>query len=174
MEWYETIFEIIDMRSFSNLWYWIALATVWSMASHYVVGVPYDMVSRASRNAQAQADLETLVAIRVRRIEYIVRVSGVWLVALVTMALATLATLAIWYNIEFAQALGLIVLPMTVVGALSIRTADRIYSREITGEALRRTLSRHRLAVQVIGMLSVFVTAMWGMFRNLYVGPLGG
>ena len=25
----DTIFEVIDMRSFSNLWFWIALAVVW-------------------------------------------------------------------------------------------------------------------------------------------------
>ena len=32
MDWYLTLFEVIDMRSFSNLWFWIALAvptSVW-------------------------------------------------------------------------------------------------------------------------------------------------
>ncbi len=32
MDWYATVFELIDMRSFSNLWYWIALAVVWYAA----------------------------------------------------------------------------------------------------------------------------------------------
>jgi len=40
--WYETIFELIDMRSFSNLWYWIVLSVLWSTMSHWVLGVPFD------------------------------------------------------------------------------------------------------------------------------------
>ena len=47
LDWYQSIFELIDMRSFSNLWYWIALAVMWSTASHWVLGVPWDMVIRA-------------------------------------------------------------------------------------------------------------------------------
>ncbi|MEC7258626.1 MAG: component of SufBCD complex, partial [Pseudomonadota bacterium] len=50
MDWYSSIFELIDMRSFSNLWFWIALAVTWSTTSHWVLGVPFDMVNRARRN----------------------------------------------------------------------------------------------------------------------------
>ena len=42
-------FEVIDMRSFSNLWYWVALAVLWSSASHWVMGIPHDMIYRARR-----------------------------------------------------------------------------------------------------------------------------
>jgi hypothetical protein len=45
------VFEVIDMRSFSNLWYWIALAVLWSSTSHWVLGVPFDMIQRARRRA---------------------------------------------------------------------------------------------------------------------------
>ena len=62
MDWYQTLFEMIDMRSFSNLWFWIALAVMWSTASHWVLGVPFDMVLRARRHGEeAQADLEDMV-----------------------------------------------------------------------------------------------------------------
>ena len=49
MDWYDTVFEVIDMRSFSNLWYWIGLAVLWSSVSHWVLGVPYDSILRAKR-----------------------------------------------------------------------------------------------------------------------------
>jgi hypothetical protein len=69
---HETIFELIDMRSFSNLWFWIALAVVWSTASHWVLGVPYDMVLRARRvDGLAEVDLEDMVRININRILYI-------------------------------------------------------------------------------------------------------
>ena len=64
MNWYELLNEMIDMRSFSNLWFWIALAVMWSTTSHWVLGVPFDMVIRAARaetkgeGSQAQQDLD--------------------------------------------------------------------------------------------------------------------
>ena len=56
MDWYQTIFELIDMRSFSNLWYWIVLAVLWSSVSHWVLGVPFDMVQRAKRHGGKSLD----------------------------------------------------------------------------------------------------------------------
>ena len=72
MNWYTSLFELIDMRSFSNLWFWIALAVVWSSASHWVLGVPFDLVQRARRDqGQALTDLEDLTRINVNRVLYI-------------------------------------------------------------------------------------------------------
>ncbi len=175
VNWYTAVFELIDMRSFSNLWYWIALAAVWSTASHWVLGVPFDMVTRARRfGGQAQEDLEILARINVNRLMFIARVSGLGLVSLVSMLLTVLLILGFWYDVEFAQAVVLIALPLTAVGALSMSTARLIEVQGSAGEDLQRRLSRHRLVVQLIGILSIFVTAMWGMYQNLDVGPLGG
>ena len=105
MDWFQLITEVIDLRSFSNLWYWIGLAVVWSTVSHWVLGVPYDIVLRARRRGgQAMEDLEDLARINVNRILQLVR---------------------------------------------------------------------HRFWTQLIGMVAIFVTAMWGMYKNLYVGPFG-
>lgn len=172
---YQTIFEIIDMRSFSNLWFWIALAVVWSTTSHWVLGVPYDMVLRARRNGgQDENDLEDIVRINVNRLLYIGRVSGLWVLALLCFTLTSLALLAFWYDVEFAQAVFLLAFPMTFVGALSLSTARLIAEEQPRGELLRARLARHRLWTQVIGMVSIFVTAMFGMYQNLVLGPFGG
>jgi len=174
VDWTGTVFELIDTRSFSDLWYWIALAVVWSRASHYVIGVPYDMVTRAAREGgQAQADLEDIVRIRGARHLRIVEAAGPWLVALVALALSVLLLLGFFYGVEFAQAMALIALPLTAVGWVSVATARAAAQGPLTGEALRRRMTRHRATVQVIGMVSVFVTALWGMYRNLDAGPWG-
>jgi len=82
LDWYDTVFEVIDMRSFSNLWYWIALAVIWSTVSHWVLGVPYDMVVRARRKGgQSEIDLVDMVRINTNRLLYIGRLSGLWLLA---------------------------------------------------------------------------------------------
>lgn len=166
---------MIDLRSFSNLWYWIGLAVIWSTASHWVLGVPFDMVLRARRHGgQASIDLEDLVRINCNRLLYIGRMSGLWLLAFSCAVISALAVLGFWYGVEFAQALFLFVFPLSIVGLLSMSTARLITDEGASGELLHKRLGRHRLYTQIIGMFSVFVTAMWGMFQNLTVGPLGG
>lgn len=162
------------MRSFSNLWYWIALAVMWSSASHYVLGVPYDTVLRARRSGgQTVEDLESLVRINVSRLLYIAQMSGLWLAGLTCFLLTLLVLLGFVYWVEFAQAVFLLFAPMTIVGLLSLNTARLIHDEGSTGDALYKRLFRHRIIVQFIGMISVFITAMWGMYTNLSLGPFG-
>lgn len=170
MDWKQTLFDVIDFGSFSAVWYWIVLAVVWSTTSHWVLGVPYDMVLRARRHGDgALVDLEVLVRINVNRLLFIARESGPWLVGIAAFGLSVLGTLGFWYDQELAQAVFLIMVPMTLVGVLSLSTARRIEARGLTGDALCRVLHRHRLWTQLIGMLSIFVTAMYGMLHNLQV-----
>lgn len=172
MDFTKTLLEVIDMRSFSNLWFWIVLAVVWSSASHYPIGIPYDLVMRARRHrGQALVDLQDLVRINVNRILHITRVAGIWLIGFVCFALTSLLILGFWFWVEFAQAVGLIALPMSGVGLLSVATAARIEADEPEGDLLFRRLARHRFWTQVIGMISIFVTAMFGMYRNISVVP---
>ncbi len=175
MDLYSSIFELIDMRSFSNLWFWIALAVLWSSASHWVLGVPFDMVQRARRSGgQAEQDLEDLVRINSNRLLFIARVSGLWILAFACFVLTGLLLLGFAYGLEIAQALFLLGFPMSVVGLISLSTARLIQLEDASGEHLRKRLTRHRLYVQLIGVVSIFVTALWGMYQNLSIGPLGG
>lgn len=175
MNWYDTVFELIDMRSFSNLWFWIALAVVWSTASHLVLGVPFDMVQRAARKGgQTEADLETLVHINCNRLLYIGRISGMWIMAITCAVLTGLGILGFFYWLEFAQALFLLAFPLSLVFGLNMGTARRIEADGLSGAALRARMRRHRFYVQIIGIFAIFVTAMWGMYQNMNYGALGG
>lgn len=174
MSLYQVLFELIDMRSFSNLWYWIMLAVMWSSASHYVMGVPYDLITRARKTGGAlQEDLEQLVRINCDRMLYISGMAGAIMVAFLCFILSTLLMLAVYYRIEFAQAVLFLLVPMSLVAMLSMRTAGLIRAGEDRGEALYRRLHRHRISTQAIGMLSIFVTSMFGMYQNLNIGVLG-
>lgn len=170
----QTIFEVIDMRSFSNLWYWIALAVLWSTASHFVLGVPFDLALKAQRQGGARmADLEDLVRINVSRILGIAEVSGLFIVGIIAMLLTTLIVLGVGYSVEFAQAVALMAVPMSLVFLMNVRLAHRLAAEAPRGNDLVRALRRHRLKTQVVGMISIFITAMWGMFQNIATGPLG-
>ncbi|MDZ4095026.1 MAG: component of SufBCD complex, partial [Paracoccaceae bacterium] len=65
-----------------------------------------------------------------------------------------------------------LLLPMTVVGALSLRTAARIKAENPVDDALYRRLMTHRMITQGIGMVSILVTSLWGMWQNLSLGAL--
>ena len=175
LTWYSTIFELIDMRSFSNLWYWIALAVTWSSASHWVLGVPWDMAMRARRGKSAQAvtDFEDMVRINTNRLLYVARESGLLLAGIVAFVLTSLALLGFVYRNEFSQALFLLGFPLTLVGGLSLHNAQVIQARALSGRDLIRRLQVHRLITQFIGMLSIFVTVIWGMYQNVTSHVLG-
>lgn len=174
MDWYTTVFELIDMRSFSNLWFWIALAVMWSSASHWVLGVPWDMVLRAQRHGEDfEADLADIVRINTNRLLHIGHVSGLWLIGFACFFLSMLVLLGFVYGYEFAQAVFLLVFPMSLVGLFALSTARLIAQEEARGERLIKLLMRQRMITQVIGMISIFVTALWGMYQNLSFGALG-
>ncbi len=170
MDWTRTLLDVINFRSFSSIWYWIALAAVWSSASHWVLGVPFDMVMRARRlEGAVMADLEELARINVDRLLHLSRTAGLALAAVVAFGLTVLAILGFWYGAELAQATFLLVAPLTLVGAMSLQAAMRVQAEAPIGEDLVRHLLRHRFRTQLVGMASIFVTAMFGMYRNLQV-----
>lgn len=174
MELTRTFTELIDLRSFSNLWYWIALAVTWSSASHWVLGIPFDMVLRARRQGgETLVDLNDLARININRILSVTEEAGVVLLGALACALTMLGMLGFGYSVEFCQAIFLLALPLTLVGLLSVRTAKRIRGRAIEGADLIRALARHRIWVQLIGMVSIAVTAMWGMLQNFSLSPIG-
>lgn len=168
MKWYELIFVLIDMRSFSSLWYWIALAVLWSSVSHWVLGVPFDLINRARRQGgEAADDLAALARINARRMLYISRNGGLWVIGFTFFLLTLLGLLAIVYRVELAQAIFLMFAPMVLVGYLSLRVALQVERDAPVADALVRVLLRHRFVVQLIGMIAIFVTAMFGMFQNI-------
>ena len=43
----------------------------------------------------------------------------------------------------------------------------------MAGEDLIKIMTRHRLVTQIIGVISIFITALYGMAQNILVtGPL--
>lgn len=168
------VFEVIDLRSFSSLWYWIMLAVLWSTTSHWVLGVPYDMISRARRQrGQAEDDMRDMVRINANRLVAVADGAGYLLPGVVFFVLTVLVLLGFAYGVEFAQAVVLMLAPLSLVLALSMRAARRALALlpEVTG--LYPLLRRHRVSCQAIGMVSIFLTALWGMWQNLNLGALG-
>lgn len=171
----DSVFSTIDLASFSSVWFWIALAVAWSNTTHFILGVPFDLVQRAKRKGGFEMDdLELLTAIQARRRMQILRIGGVWMVGLWTAILTALVMLGFVYGFELAQALALILVPLTFAAILSLRLAARIEAAPVRGVELVRTLSRHRMLIQSIGLLAILITTMWGSWHNLTSQFFGG
>lgn len=174
MEPFDSVLDLINMRSFSSLWYWIVLAVLWSSLSYFVLGVPLDMVRRGRREGgQAQQDVEDQIRITTNRVLHLVDESLLVLVGLGFFWLSGLTLLAFYYNVEFAQAVFFLLAPISLVAWLSIRLCRRIVAEDSRGEALYRRLIVHRRIIQFIGMVAIFVTAMFGMWQNVNISILG-
>jgi len=146
----------------------MVVAVVWSSVSHWVLGVPFDLIQRARRNGgEAERDLMDIVRVNVNRFLSISEVAGTVMTLFLCFILTSLLALGFFYGIELCQAIFLLAFPLSIVGLVCWNSANRIRRNEPEGDDLFAALSRHRLITQVIGMLSVFVTAMWGMYQNL-------
>lgn len=175
MNWHGSVLSLIDLRSFSSLWFWIAVAVTWSTVTHNPLGLPWDMVQQARRRGgQHMADLEALVAIQIRRRQAIIGSSGVLLAGLWAAALSALAILGFGYGLELSQALTMLFLPLSLVGLLRLRLMAALARGEVAGEALCKRLTWHRAGVQAIGLTAILATSLWGMWFNINVRALGG
>ena len=170
MDWSKAILQVIDLRSFSSLWYWVLVAITWSTVTNWVMGVPSDMIHRArNKGGQADIDLTDLVRINVNRQLNTAAVAGLWLLGILCFLLTALAALGFIYGVELAQAIFLLLFPVAIIGAFTLSTARLIAATDPQGEDLYRVLFRQRLWTQIIGMISIFVTALYGMFQNLAI-----
>jgi hypothetical protein len=171
LDFFDLVTQVIDLRSFSNLWYWIVLAILWSTLSHWVMGIPYDLVQRARQGDEAsQQDLRTLAEINCRRILKLADLSGTAMVAISAFVITSLVVLGWAYRVEFCQAIVLLVLPLLLVTMLSVRTARIMQDSGFEDLPLR--LRNHRLMVQGLGVVFIFLTAFWGMYVNVSVSRL--
>ena len=174
---YQTILELLDMQSFSNLWYWIVLAVVWASVSYFMMGVPYDMYRQARwHGGQAEEDLIALLKIYIRRVEHILHRSGLFIIAFAFFLISLMVGLGVFYGNEFSQAVLLIFVPACMIAALNVRNCMKVKRLELYDEPkkLYRLMSRYRLTVQIIGVLDIIITAFWGIavnfMRTAFVG----
>ncbi len=170
----ETLLQLINLRSFSSVWYWIVVIAVWSRLSYSALGVPYDMVLRARRQGGgAMADLEALLAVQLRRRAGFAETGGLILAAVWAAGVVFVAVLGFGYGVELAQAGALLLLPLSLVWLLRLRLVLRLCADPPKGLALCLVFQRHRRAVQMIAVFAILITTFWGVWFTLTTPILG-
>jgi heme/copper-type cytochrome/quinol oxidase subunit 2 len=164
----DIITGLIDFRTFSNIWYWLAVMVTWAVATHWVIGVPFDMVVRARRQGgQAAQDLDILVAINLRRLLTLSGTPAVILVGIGAFVVTAAAMLGFVYGLELAQGLFCLVFPLVFVAVLTWRSCQRLALDQQTGPAFIRALVRLRFWIQLIAITALFCTALLGIYVML-------
>jgi hypothetical protein len=143
------------------------------MACYWVVGVPLDMIHRARRHGgQAMHDLEALVAVNARRLEMFTQSDRVASIGFAAFILTSVTVSAFVYDFEVAKGLFFLVVPISIAMGVNLYATVKLQVDPPEDHALVKYLIRVRLCIQVIAMLAIFVSVIYGMFFNLRQ-PLG-
>lgn len=162
--------EAISLRSFSSLWYWIAVAVFWIAATGRVLGLPYGAVARAQAGGAARVQFDMMAQyaahIWVARWQ---KWQVVW-VAAAAAGLVSLSMLAFSYGIELAQALWFLAMPYAILLALQLRLALHILGKDLRDDGLIQVIYRFRIISQLMGFAFVFTTSGFAFLHLLIHG----
>ena len=140
----------------------------WAVASHWLIGVPFDLLFRARKcEPQEIADLEAIVDVNVRRFTGLTDSAGPLLLGFITFILVGLGMGGFYYGSEMGQGLFILGAPLTIVIIQNAKVAHELRASPLAGPALVSRLFRMRVWSQIIGMIAIFFTAMYGMWFNL-------
>ncbi len=161
----------MNFDSFWTLWFWITHVVAWSMASHFTMGVPYDMVIEANREKVEDGPYaratEALIQAQVFRFATLGRKYGVLLTGFSAFLLTTLITLGTLGDLEFARALLTLLAPLTFIYVLTVRAAIKVQRTGARDTDLRAVIKRQRIINQLIGLLGVSLAVVAAMYEAL-------
>ncbi|GHA41525.1 hypothetical protein GCM10008927_02350 [Amylibacter ulvae] len=165
----EDFLQILELKSFFNIWYWLFLAFIWSRATYFTLGVPlHDARLGHEREGVYMHDFEELMRINTGHTVEAFDQYGVAVMAVIAFLLASAATLGFGFRMEIMQAIFLLMAPLTGATLFSVRFAYRIQAEKITGQSLYTAYVVHRRIKQIFGMLSMIVTSVWAGIRIFY------
>ncbi|WP_153010499.1 hypothetical protein [Falsirhodobacter sp. alg1] len=149
------------------LWYWFALIGFWLAAVRHVMGVPFSRVLAAhAGDTEAAEDTMVLARLTVRSILRVTPTRRLVHVALIAFGLTMLVALAL-AGLEMAQAGLFFAVPWVMIAALRLSLANRFAQTAPNAAELVQRLIWHRITVQGIAGVTLFIALLWGAWRNL-------
>ena len=167
MHWVRELLIFIDGKSFASVWFWLTLGVTWFVVARYPFSISNELILQA-RNFEESARLsvEVLAEMRAKKL----LAFNLWKVAAFSFIGSIIFVFGWIYQIEFAQALFVWLVPIMGVGGVSLYTAYRVQNRSQKGDALLDTLERHRLMVILIGCLTFGFIAYWTPTTSSFQG----
>ncbi|TJZ91595.1 hypothetical protein FA743_10890 [Paracoccus gahaiensis] len=186
---FDSLIGLLDSRSFTTIWYWLALIGMWSAAGRTVLGVPSEVLARA-RSAQdggagqgpaviTLLDWLSLVLPRWRLRPQ----EGAVFLGVTSFLMTSLIVLGFGFWLEMAQALVLLLGPFWVLFWMRVRLARRLLPLIAAAQdgttplaeaalSVAKSMTWHRRWVTVLSMISVALAALWGALWSV-LQPVG-
>ena len=164
--------DAINMRSFSALWYWVAVAVFWIWALGQTMGLPWGMVTLARRSPEGLAQLEAMAQLVAQRKAALWAAGQIWLVALMAALIGLLTALAFFYGVELAQAVWFLAVPIVLIWAGNLRAAHLVARGQGQGAALLRVMFWLQVYTQIVAFVFIMLTMFFAFFQLLLTGQL--
>lgn len=157
---FQELFErLIDTRLYASLWFWIALAGLWLAHGARVLGVPTGVIY-AARSGRGAGELSKWLDLVLPRQAVPERP---WAWALAGFVLAGAAVLGFVYGVDLAQVIAMNGGPLLLLGWRERNLARRLAGEAETERQAARLLLRHRLLAQLIAVMALSATGLWGL-----------
>ena len=130
------------------------------------MGIPMDVLHGAQNNAAYRENLK----FQLHRQLQIFQSIGVVAIVLITASLTLGLCLGIWYDLEIAQALMIIILPEVVIFAANLRKANMLVRSTITLDTQIKSLKTHHFWIQVGGFFIILGVTVFTMVMQFSTG----
>lgn len=181
---FDGLFSFLDNRSFGTIWFWLVFVGIWMSNAREIVGVPLHvlMAARKAQKADAPDGQEVLtlldwLSLTLPHWQLGPR-EGAVILGVASFFLTALAILGFGYDLEMAQALTLLLVPLHILFWMRIRLARGISPllkvgqtgiqplTEISAEIIRRMIW-HRRGFMLLVILSGMIAGLWAMLWSL-------
>ncbi|QBX35264.1 hypothetical protein E4191_11585 [Paracoccus liaowanqingii] len=186
---FDSLIGLLDSRSFTTIWYWLALIGMWSAAGRTVLGVPSEVLARA-RSAQGEGEGQGPAVITL--LDWLSLVLPRWrlgpregavFLGVTSFLMTSLIVLGFVFWLELAQALVLLLVPFWMLFWMRVRLARRLFPLIAAAQdggapvaeaalGVSRAMTWHRRWVTVLSMVSVALAALWGALWSV-IHPVG-
>lgn len=143
------------VSSFESIWYWVLHMIVWTLVTQRMLGVPHDMLVRARRSPEIAGKVEILALVHTGRLAALYDALGIAAALLGGFFLSALFVIGFLNGVELAQAVFLLVFPVSIVAYSTASVALRIERRNYRGDMLLRILARRQFWHQVIAVAAL-------------------
>ncbi len=159
----------LDFTAFTSVWFWVILVLVWAVTSQYILGIPFSDLQRAAKaDADAQEEALTRLFAQAQRVAPpAIATIRLGLALGAGFAVGFWAVAAFGYGNEPLQAVFLLVVPLWPVLLLRVRFARSISGARPDFAQVYTKLRWIRFWTFCIGVLTLFLTAFWGLIFNI-------
>jgi len=165
----ELLDDLMDFSSFWTVWFWITHVIAWSMASHFTLGVPFDMVQEADRESGEDGPwvqaTEAMIQAQVFRFASYSSRFGTLMAGVSAFLLTVCFSLGILSDVEMARAALTFFIPLTLMYCLGVRFARKVEAQGLTGADLRKRYRLLRLLNQLVGLLAIFMAVALAIYQ---------